>query len=163
MAQDLESLRTEMEAYLEDSGLAVFHGHHHMPDGLVQVAWDTARRPNFREFLAAAQKAGVRLFVFHYASFSLDQVDEALDQLEETDFTREEKRSYETRLRQLRAYEGFTCEVELSFSLDGRIYVYEAHTDWYESLNEIVAELDAALEEEEDETDGSMGGYFSNN
>jgi hypothetical protein len=163
MAQDLESLRAEMEAYLEDSGLAVFHGHHHLPDSLVQVSWDTERHPNFRDFLGAAQKAGVKLFVFHSESFSLDQVDEALDQLEETDFTREEKRSYEARLRQLQAYEGFTCAVELSFSLDGRVYVYEAHTDWYQSLNEIVAELDAALEEEEDESDGSMGGYFSKN
>jgi hypothetical protein len=163
MALDLESLRTEIEAYLEDSGLAVFHGHHHLPDNLVQVSWDTERHPNFREFLGAGQKAGVRLFVFHYESFSLDEVDEALDQLEEADFTREEKRSYETRLRQLQAYEGFTCAVELSFSLEGRVYVYEAHTDWYQALNDIVAELDAALVEDQDESDDSMGGYFSKN
>jgi hypothetical protein len=163
MALDLESLRTEMEAYLEDSGLAVFHGFHRMPDSLVQVTWDSAAHPDFREFLGAGQKAGAKLFVFHHESFSLDQVDEALDQLEETDFTREEKRSYETRLRQLQAYEGFTCAVELSFSLEGRVYVYEAHTDWYQALHDIVAELDAALVEDEDEDDGSMGGYFSKN
>lgn len=163
MARDLESLRAEIDACLEDSGVAVFYGFHRMPDSLLQVSWDSARRPNFRDFLAAGQKAGVKLFVFHHQSFSLDQVDEALDQLEETDFTREEKRSFETRLRQLQAYEGFTCSLELSFSLDGRVYLWEAHTDWYETLNEIIAELDAALVEEEDESDGSMGGYFSKN
>lgn len=162
MALDLESLRAEIQDYLDDSGLAVFHGYHRMVDTLVQVSWDTDRHPNFREFLSAGQKAGVKLFVFHDESFSLDRVDEALDQLEETDFTRDEKRSYETRLRQLQAYEGFTCSLELSFSLEGRVYLYEAHTDWYQALNDIVAELDAALEEE-DEGDGSLGGYFSKN
>src|ERR1700685_3032974 len=99
MGLDLETLRAEIQAYLDDSGLAVFHGYHHSTDSVVQVSWDTERHPNFREFLSAGQKAGVKLFVFHYESFSLDRVDDALEQLEETDFTREEKRSYEARLR----------------------------------------------------------------
>jgi hypothetical protein len=105
----------------------------------------------------------VKIIVFNHQAFSLDQIDEALEQLDETDFTREEKRNYETRLRQLQGYEGFTCSLELSFSLDGRIYVYELHTDWYETLNNILAELDTAIEEAEEEDEGPIGGYFSNN
>ncbi len=66
-------------------------------------------------------------------------------------------------MRQLRAYEGFTCSVELSFTLEGRIYLYESHTEWYAALNEILAELDAASGNEDEAEDGSMGGYFSNN
>lgn len=163
MAQDLESLRADIQSYLDDSGLAVFHGYDHAIDGADQISWDTLRHPNFREFLSAGQKAGVRLFVFHHEAFSLDRVDEALDQLEETDFTREEKRNYETRLRQLQAYEGFTCSVELSFSLEGRLYVYEAHTDWYQALSEILSELEATLEDEDDEGERPISGYFSNN
>jgi hypothetical protein len=164
MSLDLESLRAEIQAYLDDAGLAVFHGYHNSAEGGTQVAWDTERHPDFREFLSAGQKAGAKLFVFHYESFSLDRVDDALEQLEEADLSREEKRSYETRLRQLQAYDGFTCAVELSFSVDGREYVFEAHTDWYEALNDIVIELDTAFEEEEGEDgDGSIGRFFSKN
>ncbi len=104
----------------------------------------------------------LKIVTFYYRSFSLDQIDSALDQLEDTNLTREEKRSFETRLRQLQAYEGFTCAVELSFSVDGQVYSFELHTDWYEALNDILAELDAASEEEE-EDDGTLGGYFSKN
>ncbi len=162
MALDLESLRAEIQAYLDDSGLAVFYGYHSMPDALNQVSWDTEGHPDFKQFLAAAVKAGSKLIVFHHQSFSLDQIDEAIDRLEDSDFTRDEKRSYETRLRQLQAYEGFTCAVELSFCVNGRTYVFELHTEWYEALNDILAELDAAAEEQQQDH-GTLGGYFSNN
>jgi len=151
-----------MQAHLDESKLAVFHGYHRMLDSLIQVYWDTEGHPDFREFLATARKAGAKLIVFHYQAFSLDQIQEALDQLEDADFTREEKRNFETRLRQLQAYEGFTCSLELSFSLEGHIYLYEQHTDWYQSLNDILAELDAAIEIDEDEADG-LDEYFSKN
>jgi len=164
MGLDLETLRAEIQAYLDDSGLAVFHGYHHSADNMGQCTWDTERHPDFREFLSAGQRAGVKLFVFQHESFSLDHLDDALEQLEETDLTREEKRSYEARLRQLQAYDGFTCSVELSFSLEGREYVYEVHADWYQTLNDIMVELDAAFHEEEDEdSGGSMGRFFSRN
>jgi hypothetical protein len=164
MALDLETLRAEMQAYLESSGMAAFYGYHHVLDTLTQVSWDTDGHPDFREFVEAARKANVSLIVFNHQAFSLDQIDSALDELEQSELTREEKRNYETRLRQLRDYEGFTCSLELSFALEGRVYVYERHTEWYATLTEILAELDAASEEEEEgDSDGTIGGYFSNN
>src|SRR5579875_67011 len=164
MGLDLEALRTEIQAYLDDSGAAVFHGYHHASENAGPVLWDTERHPNFREFLSAGQKAGVKLFVFQHESFSLERLDEAMEQLEETDLTREEKRAYEARLRQLQTYDGFTCSLGLSFSLEGRGYVYEVHTDWYQALNDIMVELETAFQDEENEdSDGSMGRFFSRN
>lgn len=163
MLLDLEALRTEVQTYLEQSEFAVFHGSHHALDSLNEINWDTERHPDFREFLEAARKAGARLVVFHHQAFSLDRVHDALEELEEADFTREEKRAMESRLRQLQDYEGFTCAIELSFSMEARVYLYELHTDWYESLTDILAELDAATEMDDEEEDGSLGGYFSRN
>jgi hypothetical protein len=162
MALDLETLRTEIQAHLQESGTPVFYGYHGLLETAAQVSWDTEGHPDFREFLATARKAGAALIVFNSESFSLDQIDDALDQLEESELTREEKRNYETRLRQLQAYEGFTCAVQLSFSLDHRLYMFELHTDWYQALTDILNELDAATEEI-DEEQGPLGGYFSNN
>ncbi len=161
MALDLETLRTEIQAYLDELGVAVFYGYHRMPDTVNQVAWDAELHPDFRAFVSAGQKAGAKLFVFHHQAFSLDQIDEALDELEESDFTRDEKRNLEARLRQLKDYEGFTCSVELSFCVDRLIYMFELHTEWYDALAEILAELEVVTDEEGD--DGSLGGYFSNN
>jgi hypothetical protein len=162
MPQDLETLRSEIEDHLQKSGIAVFFGYHRMLDALLQVSWDTARHPDFREFLEVARLSGAKLIVFNQRAFSLDQIDGALDQLEECDLTREEKRHYENRLRQLQNYEGFTSSLELSFTLDTRVYLFETHTDWYEAFTDILGELDAAVDEQDEESD-SLGGYFSNN
>jgi hypothetical protein len=162
MALDLETLRTEILAHLHTSGVTVFHASHRALDPLNQIYWDVERNPDYRAFVAVAKQAGAKLIHFHHQMLSVERIDEALDDLEESDLTREEQRQYERRLRQLREYEGFTCSVELSFCLDNKVYVFEMHTEWYESLTDILAELDAA-NEEEDEDDGSLGGYFSNN
>ena len=163
MALDLETMRRDIQTYLDDSGMAVFHGYAGMSDALNQVSWDTERRPDFKQFLAAARKAGAKIIVFYDEALSLDEIDDALERLEESDFSREEKRNLETRLRQLQAYEGFTCRIELSFSIDTRSYVFEVHTEWYDALNDILAELEAAEEEEQTSDGGGLGGYFSNN
>jgi hypothetical protein len=163
MAIDLESLRAEIQSYLQELGLAVFHGYPRLADSPTQVYWNTDIRPDFREFVEAGRRAGVKLIVFAYEAFSLDEIDEALEQLESSKFGREEKHAFETRLRELQAYEGFTCSLELSFDLETRIYCYERRTEWYQSLRDILADLDAAAEQEEDLDEGPMPGYFSRN
>jgi hypothetical protein len=164
MALDLESLRAAIQAQLLQSGIPVFYGYHRMLDTMAQVSWDTKSHPDYQEFLATARAAGAKLVVFNYDAFSLNRIDEALEELEECDFPREEKRSYETRLRQLEAYEGFTCALQLSFALESRVYLFELHTEWFDALADILGELETALEEHEDEEEqGPLGRYFSNN
>jgi hypothetical protein len=163
MATDLETLRIEMQGYLEDVGLAVFHGLRRIADSPAQVYWDTERHADFREFVEAGRKAGAKLIVFAHEAFSLDEIDEALDQLEDSRLGREEKQVFEKRLRELQAYEGFTCSLELSFDLENRVYLFELQTAWYQSLRDILAELELSAEQEEDEDEGPMPGYFSRN
>jgi hypothetical protein len=163
MTVDLETLKTEILAYLDKTSFAVFHG---LPGVTEQfpVFWDVERRPDFGEFLSAAEKTGTKLVVFEHRQFSLRQIDELLDQLEEADFTREEKRSYSNRIREIQKYEGFTCSLELSFSYDGRVFLYQQQTDWYRNWQELLEEI-GALVDEQDEDDGAdaIGGYFSKN
>ena len=163
MPLDLESLKAEIQTYLDKSDIPIFHGYHRASETMAQVAWDVDGHSDFREFVSAGKKAGAALFVFTHLPFSLDQIDEALDQLEQSDLGREEKRNFETRLRQLQAYDGFTCSVELSFTLDNLLYVFELHTEWYQALNDILAELEFATDEEENGDEGTLGGYFSKN
>jgi hypothetical protein len=164
MALDLETLRKDVEDYFTEVQIPVFYGTRQMMDTMNEVSWDTERHPDFRDFLKAGQEAGAKLVVFSYRAFSLDQVDEALDMVEDSNLTRDEKRGFEARLRQLQGYEGFTCSLDLSFTLEGDIYTFELRTDWYEALTQIMAELDMIAEgEEENGQDGSLGGYFSKN
>ncbi len=165
MAIDLEKTRVDVEAYLQEKGIPVFFGYDQMTESMIHVSWDTEKHPDFRDFVGTAATAGVKLMVFHSESFSESSIDEALDQLEICDFSREEKKNYEKRLKALQGYEGFTSLISLSFTLDGRVYQFELHSDWHDTLEDIWMELDAASGELPDDSpgDGSVSGYFSNN
>ena len=69
------------------------------------------------------------------------------------------------RLRELRAYDGFTCAIELSFDENGRVFMFELRTDWYEEFSDLLDEIDSAIPHAEDDEpdEGPIGGYFSKN
>lgn len=165
MTLNLDTLKDEILAYLQAQGFVVFHGLARSGEGHPAVYWDTHAYPDYRMFLEAARQAGARLIVFGARTFSSDMVEEALARLEDCDLAREERRAFERRLRELRAYEGFTCELELSFDQQGRSYLFNLEADWYADYLDLLDEIEAALpeEEEEEEDEDSMGGYFSRN
>ena len=54
-------------------------------------------------------------------------------------------------------------EPKVAFTVETEVYVFELRTDWYNSLNDILAELDFATDEEPGDNDDPLGGYFSKN
>ena len=164
MGLDLEKMRADIQSHLQEGGFTVFYGFSRRIDSLTHVNWDTAQHPDFRDFLRVAREAGAKLIVFSHDSLGIDRIDEAIEDLEECDLSREEKRNYEKRLRDLQSYEGFTCSLELSFDLEGRVYLFEVQTEWFEELANIIAEIESSMPMEEDDEDaGPISGYFSNN
>ena len=161
MNLNLDTLKTEVLEYLGTEGFVIFHGYSRLADTDSFVAWDTDRLPDYRAFAQAAKKAGVRMLVYHYREFTQAHVDEAVARLEGCDLAVEEQRNLEKRLRDLRAYEGFTCALELSFDHEGRVYLFNLRADWYEDYLDLLEEVDAALPEGDE--DDSIGGSYSRN
>src|ERR1051326_4029258 len=150
---NLDTLKGEIEGYLEDQGFAVFRGFPRMLDSVPLVYWDCDRYPDYKAFLATAKATGVQMIVYHKQEFSTEQVDNALDRLETIEMPRDEYRATERRLKELRVYDGFTCSLELSFDLQGRIYVFDLRTDWYDELSDLLEDLHllgAGPDEDED-------------
>lgn len=162
MAVDLESMRAEIQTALEESPLAIFYGSAGLPEAET-IFWDINSHPDFRQFLTAAQKAGVRLMVFHQGHFTQDEIDDVRDRLEQTSISREDRRSLDNRIREIQKYEGFTSRLELSFSLDNRTYIYNLVADWYRTWDDVVSEIEAVEDESGDMDDDSLSGYFSAN
>lgn len=163
MALDLEALKVDIQSHLEQNGFAVFYGYSRLLDSLPIVQWDLERYPDFRKFVEVAKKVSAKLMVFHQRSFTLDHIDDAMDRLQEANFSLEEERSLERKLRELQAYEGFTCALELSFDHEGRVYVFDLRTEWFEALGDILAEIESAASEAEEDDGGPISGYYSKN
>lgn len=164
MKLDLDALKSEVEEHLAAGDFVVFHGYARMSSNSPLVHWDCDRYPDFRMFLQVASRAGARLIIFHHREFTEDYIEDALERLEEADLSREERRKLEHRLSELRGYVGFTCALELSFDHEGRVYLFSLRTEWYEDLLDVLEEIDASVPDENGEEDeGPMGGYFSRN
>jgi hypothetical protein len=162
MNSDFDTLKTEILDYLEKGGFVVFHGLSRLGDPAPSIHWDAARFPDFKLFLDSAKQAGAGLIVFHHRQFAAEDIDEGLEELEESGLPVEEQRSIEHRLHEMRAFEGFTCALELSFDLQGRTYIFNLRAEWYEDFLDAVDEIESSLADEGEDGE-AMGGYFSRN
>lgn len=164
MDLNLDTLKQEIAAYLEHSEFAIFRSAPGALEGQTMVLWDAERYPDYQMFLDTARKAGAKMILFASCEFEAPEIDDAIEELDECDLTREERRDLESRLGALRGHEGVTCSIELAFDHNARMYVYEIRPDWYDEFlsigEEIAVHLPTGQVQQED--DGSFG-YFSNN
>ena len=161
MNRNLDTLRDEMLQSLAGKGFAIYHGEERPFD--TSIRWNTRTEPDFHGFVQCALAAGIKLMVLHHHSFARVEVDEALEDLEMSQLTEDEYRSISRRLKELREYDGFTCMLELSFDHDNRTYLFHLHTDWFAEFLNLRNDIDEAFPENEDDSDDSMGGYYSKN
>lgn len=161
MRPNLDSLHEEILAYLESEHFVVFRCMSRGHEDSEFVFWDTQRSPDYRSFLDCALKLGIRLVHFHARDFRAHHREEALGLLEECDLARDEKRALERRIEELAIYEGFTCAIEMTFDFEGRVYLFEVQTEWYEEWHEILDELEESGPGGPGEA--GYGGFYSNN
>ena len=164
MDLNLDTLKREILEYLETAGFAVFRSSPGGLEGLPMVLWDVEHHPDYQAFLDVARQAGVKLILFAAAEFESADLDELLEQIEDCDLPRDEQRDYQSRLRELRSFEGVTCSIEIAFDYQSRLHVYEVQPDWYEEFLNLEEEITARFSDEGDLEQGdSLGGYFSKN
>jgi hypothetical protein len=161
---NLDTLKREILEYLNASGVAVFHSSPGGLEGQPLVLWDTERHPDYQMFLEVARKSDTRVVIFASREFQATDMDELIAQLDDLDLTREDKREYEARLRDLRVHEGVTCSLELAFDYHSRLYVYEMQPDWYDEFLTVEDEIMSLIADHDDMSDDEpLGGYFSKN
>lgn len=167
MDLNLDTLKNEILGYLESSDFAIFRSHAGGLEGLPVITWDTERCPDYRSFLDTARRAGEKLILFASRELAEEEVDEALEEMADAELTRDERRELETRVAKAQRHIGTTCSLEIAFSHNSNLYVYEAQPDWYEDFLDACEEIDTMMaidtDIEESGGDGLGGGYYSNN
>jgi hypothetical protein len=165
MKPNLDILKPEIELYLEETGLAVFYGYSRPLDAVPAVYWDCDQYPDYQLFVQAACAAGAKLIVFHQREFFPEQVDEAIERLHACELPAQDSRQFEERLNELRAHEGSVCAIELSFDHQGRVFLFDLRTEWFDEFSEIQDEIQLLIPDpdEGDDDESPISGYFSRN
>src|SRR6204780_4058411 len=141
MKPTLDILKPEIEQYLEETGLAVFYGYSRPLETAPAVYWDCDQYPDYRLFVQSARAAGAKLIVFHQREFFPEQVDEAIERLHACELPAQDSRQFEERLNELRAHEGSVCAIELSFDYQGRVFLFDLRTEWFEEFADRLDEI----------------------
>jgi hypothetical protein len=165
---NLDSLKQELLDYIASEDFAIFRGQPGAMESFPKVYWDTEAYPEYQSYLNVAKVAGARIIVFAHRQFEATEIDDAIEQIEDCEFGRDERRSVERSLEDLRAFIGSTCLIEMAFDYQGRMYVYELVTEWFQTFMDVSDLLLAASsasgdDDDEDEPDSSFGGYYSKN
>jgi len=163
---NLETLKSEILDYLDSSDFAVFRSHAGGLEGLPMIRWDTDRWPDYRTFLEVARRTGEKLILFGSRELDEEEISEAREELEESDFDRDERRDLEARLNAAQRHVGAICSLELAFDHNSHLYVYEALPDWYEDFLDACEEISAMVSAGDESADAgtdSLGGFYSNN
>lgn len=143
MKLSLDRTVDEIQEYLKTEQFVVFHGFISRPESQAVAFWDTRRRPDFREFLAAARGLDVKMIVLRVLNFHQDMLEEARERLDESEMPAQERRRVEKQLRDLQRYEGFTCSVDLLFDYQGRVYVFNLNAEWYSQFVSLSSLIDS--------------------
>jgi hypothetical protein len=166
---NLDTLREEIVQHVTSRGLVVFESDLRSVETEQAVYWNLDREPDYKRFVAAAEAAGARLVTIFSRDLNGDLLQSLLEKIEDLPLEPTERRSLERRLRDLRAYEGFTGHIELSFDVAGRDYIFDLRAEWYDEIEELMDEMAAAVDEleedepEDDASDEPMAPYFSRN
>lgn len=166
MDLNLDTLKRSIAEHLERSDFAVFHHDPGMFDANLVVTWDAETYPDYQMFLDAARKLGVRMILFAAREFDEAEIGEAEEELEESEMPREDRREYAKTLGGFREHVGTICSIELAFQFETHFYLYELRPDWYEDFVGIADEVmafGASGDDDEVDSNGGMGGFYSKN
>ena len=167
MTHNLDSLKQELLDYIAGEEFGIFKAQTGGNQGFPKVYWDTERYPEYQSYLNVAKTAGVSLIIFGHREFEAAEIDDALEQMNDCELGRDEQRSIENTLADLRPYVGSTCIIEMAFGYQGHMYVYELMTEWFQTFMDmsdlLVAASASSDDDGEDESDSSFGGYYSKN
>ena len=159
MDLNLDTLKREILDYLEAAGFAVFHSSPGRPGRSAAGALGHRTAiPTTRCSWRSPGRAATKLMLFATREFEASDLDELLEQIEDCDLTRDEQRDYESRLRELRIFEGVTCSLELAFDYHSRLYVYEVQPDWYEEFLSLEDEIARASATKSDVDEAILAG-----
>jgi len=163
---NLNALRQEIAQHVSSCGLVVFESDLRSVETQQAIYWNLDREPDYKRFVAAAEASGSRLVTIFSRDLNPELLDSLSEKMEDLPLDAAERRSLDRRLRELRAYEGFTGHIELSFDLAGRDYIFDLRAEWYDEIEELMDEIAAAVDQSEDDDDASdepMAPYFSRN
>jgi len=134
MPDDLTNLKDDMTAFIEGHGLRRFHGY--VTDEVQSVMWDPGDNPeSWKDFVELAKAAGAVFLTMNDVALEKEELDFLVERLRNSNYPNEEDLDD---ARWLRSYVGRVGFVQLGFSHQGTVFLFEVSTEWYDRYQRLV-------------------------
>jgi len=150
-SDDLTSLRDDMIAFIEGHGMRRFPCY--ITEEMNSIMWDPGDNPDsWKDFVEVAKGSGAPFLTMNHVALEQEDLDFMLDRLRYSAYLNADDLE-EARL--LRACVGKTGFVQLGYTYQGIVFLYEVSNDWYERYQRLLdlAEETAIMIDEHDQDD----------
>jgi hypothetical protein len=132
---DLASLKDDMIAFIEGQGMRRFPGYVDYED-VSSVLWKAEDNPDgWKDFVELAKAAGAPFLTMDSWRLKREELDDMIQRISNAEFTNDEDVED---ARWLRTYAGKTGFLQLGFSHQGVMMVYEVSTEWYNRYQRLI-------------------------
>jgi hypothetical protein len=134
MAEDLSSLKDDMNAFILGHGLSRFQGY--VTEDVHSVMWDPRDNPeSWKDFVELAKHAGAAFLSMDEEVLQRDELDYLMQRLQHATYPSDEDMD---EARSLRHNIGKTGFIQLGWPHQGIMFLYEVSTEWYERYQHLL-------------------------
>lgn len=124
---DLHPLKDDMNAFIVGHGLQRFSAY--VSDEMNSVLWDSSANPDsWKDFVELAKGAGITFLTFSEDALEKEDLDFLIERLQNSATLDDEMDD----ARMLRQHVGRLGFIQLGFSYQGTIFLWEISTQWYD-------------------------------
>ncbi|MCU1285768.1 MAG: hypothetical protein JWO13_2118 [Acidobacteriales bacterium] len=152
MSEDLHALRDDMHAFILGHGMHKFQAY--VTEDMQTVIWDAGDNADaWKDFVELAKASGISFVTVSDDSLAKEDLEFLQERLQNSPTTSDEEID---EARWLRTHVGKVGFLQLGFSYQGTIFLYEVATDWYERYQQLLESGDdfgSLLLDEHDQQD----------
>jgi hypothetical protein len=135
--EDLSSLKDDMNAFIVGHGMQRFHAY--VSDEMNSVLWESAGNPDsWKDFVELAKASGVAFLTSSEDALEKEDLEFLIERLQNSTSLDDEME--EARL--LRQHVGKLGFIQLGFSYQGMMFLWEISTAWYDRYQVLLESSD---------------------
>jgi hypothetical protein len=152
MSDDLHVLKDDMNAFILGHGMGRFQAY--VTEDMQSVMWDSGDNADaWKDFVELAKASGVSFLTVSDDTLDKDDLEFLIERLQNSPTTSDEELD---EARWLKTHVGKVGFLQLGFSYQGTMFLYEVATNWYERYQQLLDSADdfgSILLDEHDQAD----------
>ncbi len=134
LPDDLSSLKDDMKAFILGHGLLRFNAY--IPEDVQSIMWEAADNQDaWKDFVELAKASSIAFLTVNDVALAAEDLDILVERLQNSSVPDDD--GIED-ARWMRRYIGKVGFIQLGFSYQGSVFLYEVSTEWYDRYQQLL-------------------------